>query len=277
MSDLLAAMAALRTPAATAAGRGVTSDLTIDETLLLHSVGWEPVDLVVGVSWWSLPWSSWQWRTGEVGEASQAFAGAMAQATDEMRQECLRAGGTGVVGVAVELSVRSTNIQVALAGTAVRAIDHHPRPPGKGRSAATFVSDLSARDFSLLLRAGWAPVSLVAGASFVIAPRRSASQWAQQKTQSMEMPNLTQALYLARERAMERMQEGAMSAGADGVVGVKLQEGPLAHNARVMRFIAVGTAITLVEVEHRTVSPTMVVSLDDPVVQFAATTLGAQV
>ena len=50
--------------------RGATSDLSIDETLLLHSIGWEPVDLVFGVSWWSIPWGVWQWQTGEIAEAS---------------------------------------------------------------------------------------------------------------------------------------------------------------------------------------------------------------
>lgn len=245
---------------------GATSDLSVDETLVLHSIGWEAVDLVFGVAWWSIPWGVWQWQTGEIDEATQAFAGAMHEASDQLAAECRRAAGAGVIGVAVELAVHSRHVAVSLSGTAVRPIG------GKGADAA-FLSDLSARDFSLLARAGWLPLGLVAGASFVVAPRRSARQWAAQQGQNTEMPHLTEALYLARERAMEQLQRSGRQRGADGVVGVKLREGPLSHSARILQFVAVGTAVRVAEGGHRSITPTMVVSLDDPVRMFAATSL----
>jgi uncharacterized protein YbjQ (UPF0145 family) len=266
--ELLQAMAALHrpTPHDAATARGTTSDLSIDETLLLHSIGWEPVDLVFGVSWWSIPWGVWQWSTGEINEASQAFAGAMSEAAEQLRGECTKAGGTGVVGVAIELRVVSHHVDVSLTGTAVRRI-------GVPASGFEFISDLSARDFALLSRSGWWPLGLVAGASFVVAPRRGARQWAAQKTQNLELPNLTQALYQAREGAMGRMQRAGLDMAADGVINVKLREGPLGYNARVMQFIAVGTAVHLREAEHRRINPTMVVPLDDPVRGFEAQSL----
>ena len=49
-----------------------TSDLTIDEALVLHSVGWEPVDLVSGVGTYSIPQGAWQWAVGEIEAASYA-------------------------------------------------------------------------------------------------------------------------------------------------------------------------------------------------------------
>lgn len=249
-----------------AAARGTTSDLSIDETLLLHSIGWEPVDLVFGVSWWSIPWGVWQWQTGEIAEASTAFAGAMSEASEQMRAECAKAGGSGVVGVEIGMRVASHHIDVSLTGTAVRRI--HSKQVG-----FEFLSDLSARDFTLLSRSGWWPLGLVAGASFVVAPRRTGRQWAAQQGQNLELPNLTQALYQAREGAMDRMQQAGLAMRADGVINVKLREGPLGYNARVMQFIAVGTAVHLREDEHRRVNPTMVVSLDDPVHQFDAQSL----
>jgi uncharacterized protein YbjQ (UPF0145 family) len=264
LQDALAALS--HPPASTGASKGATSGLSIDETLLLHSIGWEPADVVFGVSWWSIPWGVWQWQTGEINEASTAFAGAMAAAEDQMREECARAGASGVVGVEIDLQVRSHHVDVGLTGTAVRRTAH----PAQGFE---FLSDLSARDFTLLVRAGWVPLALVAGASFVIAPRRSASQWAAQKTQNMEMPNLTEALYLAREGAMERMQQGGLAVQADGVVGVKLREGPLSHSARVMQFVAVGTAVRVGAEGHQRLAPKVVVPLDDSVLQFAATSL----
>lgn len=250
------------------AGRahGATSALSIDETLLLHSAGWEPVDVVFGVSWWSIPWGVWQWQTGEVVEASRAFAGAMSQAAHTLRDECARAGGTGVLGVEVETHVASRHVAITLTGTAVRRVGGH----GAGFD---FLSDLSARDFVLLTRAGWWPLGVVAGASFVIAPRRTARQWAAQKTQNTELPNITEALYLARERAMARLQDAGIALGADGVVAVRMREGPIGYGNRVMQFVTIGTGVTLRESEHRNVEPSMVVSLDELVRQFEAGSL----
>ena len=169
--------------------------------------------VVFGVSWWSIPWGVWQWQTGEVEEASSAFGGAMTQASQVLRDECAKAGGIGVLGVEVEVHVASHHASVTLTGTAVRRV-------GSTRVGFEFLSDLSARDFVLLERAGRWPLGIVAGASFVVAPRRSARQWASQQTQNLELPNLTQALYLAREQAMERLQASGAGMDADGVVAV---------------------------------------------------------
>lgn len=241
--------------------RGTTSDLTIDEMLLLHSAGWEPVDFVYGISWWSVPWGAWQWTTGEVQEASSAFAGAAAQAAKQLRESCERAGGSGVLGVEVGVRVSLHHIAIELSGTAVRRTraDEH---------RFEFVSDLSARDFVLLDRAGWRPLGLAAGASFVIAPRRTAREWASQQGQNAELPNLTQALYLARERAMERMQRSGATMKADGIVAVKLREGRASSSVRVIQFVAIGTGVHLPTGSHRSVAPEMVVPLDELVRQF---------
>jgi uncharacterized protein YbjQ (UPF0145 family) len=256
--ELLRSMEALHSPAPS--GRGTTSDLSIDEVLLLHSIGWEPVDLVFGAAWWSIPWGSWQWQTGEISQASSAFQGAFGESADQLREECTRAGGTGVVGVDIHFRVTGQHVDVTLSGTAVREA-------GKPKSGSSFVSDLSARDFALLCRAGWEPIGLVAGASFVVAPRRSARQWASQQTQNIELPNLTEALYLTRENAMERMQRSGINMHADGIINVKLQEGPLGRGTRAMQFVAVGTAVQL-HGTHQRVSPMMVVPLDELVRQF---------
>ncbi len=245
---------------------GTTSDLTIDETLLLHSAGWEPVDLVYGISWWSIPWGVWQWTTGEVQEASAAFTGAVDHAAKLLRQSCEQAGASGVLGVDVGLRVSSHHVSLELTGTAVRRTDarsHH----------FEFVSDLSARDFVLLTRAGWWPLGLAAGASFVIAPRRTAREWAAQQGQNVELPNLTQALYLARERAMERMQRSGATMKAEGIVAVKLREGKASSSMRVIQFVAIGTGVHLRTAAHRSIAPEMVVPLDERVRLFEVKSL----
>ena len=61
--------------------------------------------------------------------------------------------------------------------------------------------------------------------------------------QNVEMPNFTQALYDARELAMERMQKEAEALQAEGIVGVQLQERSHGWGSHVIEFFAVGTAI----------------------------------
>jgi len=249
--------------------RGVTSDLSIDEALLLHGAGWEPVDLVCGVSVVSVPVGVWNWGQGEISVASIAHNAAVKDASEQLRAECSKVQGHGVVGVRVEVEVRTHHIDVELIGTAVRPLNEggHPSVP--------FVSDLSARDFTLLMGAGWMPVGLAFGASFVYAPRRSAGDTLKQKTQNIELANFTEAMYSARESAMERMQRSALEVGGQGVVEVKVTEGPMHFARHAVGFTAWGTAVRLVTEAHQFMRPEVVLPLDDIVVTFEAKSLRA--
>jgi len=252
-------------------GRGtkpMTSDLSIDEELLLHSIGWEPVELVTGASIFSVPMGVWNWGQGEITSASTAFAGAFAGAIDRIHRETTRAGGHGVVGVHVETSVQRHHIDVTLLGTAVRPVGGH-----KG-AATPFVSDLGARDFTVLHVSGWEPTGLAVGAGFVYAPRRSMGTAMQQKSQNVELTNFTEAMYSARESAMERMQASALALRGSGVVDVTVNEGPIDFARHAIGFTAWGTAVRLAGDQHRTIEPSMVVPLDDSQVAFDASTLG---
>ena len=49
-----------------------TSDLTIDELLLVEEVGFEPLELVQGSSYYNIGWSSAPWSVNqELGNVSQ--------------------------------------------------------------------------------------------------------------------------------------------------------------------------------------------------------------
>jgi uncharacterized protein YbjQ (UPF0145 family) len=264
----------LATVPAPSKSRGVTSDLSVDESLLLHAAGWEPVDLVCGVGVVSVPAGVWNWGAGSIALASDAHNGAVEMAAEALRDECSRVKGHGVVGVRVEVSVRPYFIEVELLGTAVQPIAgvHDPRGTDAG-AASPFVSDLSARDFTLLQRAGWIPVGLAFGASFVYAPRRRAGAAIKQSTQNVELTNYTQAMYAARESAMERMQRSALQVGGEGVVEVKVTEGPMSFARHAVGFTAWGTAVKLVSEAHQFVAPDVVLPLDDAVVTFEAESL----
>ena len=276
-SDLRAEMRrgadALAVAAPPSKARGITSDLSVDEALLLHASGWEPLDLVCGVAVVSVPVGVWNWGRGAISLASDAHNAAVDQAARALRAECGKVHGHGVVGVRVDVEVRTHHIEVALVGTAVRPVTARD---GRGTDAAEampFVSDLSARDFTLLLRAGWMPVGLAFGASFVYAPRRTAGAAMKQSTQNVELTNYTEAMYSARESAMEKMQESALAAGGEGVVEVKVTEGPMSFARHAVGFTAWGTAVKLVAEQHQFVQPEMILPLDDAIVTFEAQSL----
>jgi len=266
-ADMRAAAEALSRPAGPSGPR-MTSDLSIDEELVLHSIGWEPVELVGGSSMHSVPMGVWNWGQGEISYASVAYARSFGAAVQRLHEACSHAGGHGVVGVHVEWSVEPHHIDVALVGTAVRPVG----ATGLG-SDPIFVSDLSGRDFTLLRSAGWSPLGLAAGASFVYAPRRSMGAAMQQSGQNVELTNYTEAMYAAREAAMERMQEAALQLGGTGVVEVKVTEGPMEFARHAVGFTAYGTVVRLLPDGHRNLGAQMVLPLDDPVVSFDAASL----
>jgi uncharacterized protein YbjQ (UPF0145 family) len=240
-----------------------TSDLSIDEELNLHSIGWEPVELVSGLSVFSAPAGMWNWGQGEIVSASEAHQHAFKNAIARLNNEAAKVGGHGVVGVHVERQVYSTHVEISLLGTAVRPVG------AKGVEALhVFVSDLSARDFTLLMVAGWQPLGLATGASFVYAPRRSVGTVLQQQSQNVELKNYTEAMYSARETAMERMQSDALALKGDGVVEVKLVEGPMSFASHAVGFAVWGTVVRLAKDSHQSVHPTAVVSLNDLDVAF---------
>src|ERR1700678_2676073 len=80
---------------------------------------------------------------------------------------------------------------------------------GKDEQRGLFTSDLSTSELLLVKEAGFDPVGLVVGSSiYHVGFQQSA--W----SQNQEMTVLTQAMYHARELAMDRMEEEAHELGA---------------------------------------------------------------
>jgi len=246
-----------------------TSDLSIDELLAIHAVGYDALELVTGNSTISIPLMAWTLSRDEVTEASFAHRHAFETATSRLLAECAAAGGEGVVGVDVHVRQVGHGVSVDLTGTAVRRIDSH-----ESTRAHPFASDLSGQAFAKLKMAGWRPVGLALGASYMHVQRATASQVLGRVGQNVELTTMTEALYAARESAMERMQSMAIAFGAHGVVEVKVREGPIGSFSRAVLFAAYGTAVVLDAPAHVHLAPMAVLSLDDRVTQFEATSLG---
>ena len=125
-----------------------------------------------------------------------------------------------------------------------------------GRLAATagasangvFTSDLSVSEYVLLDEAGFEPLGFVVGSSIYHIGLQVA-RWGQ----NQELGMLTQAMYSARELAMDRMQAEAERLNADGVVGVTLRLQSYVWGQDVLEFVATGTAVRALKGEgaHR--------------------------
>ena len=117
----------------------------------------------------------------------------------------------------------------------------------KGRGGKPFTSDLSGQDLWLLLQSGYRPLEMVMGSCVYHMAHQGVMKSLGNIGRNTEIEVFTQALYDARELAMERMQREAHEAGAEGVVGVQLHEGSHNWQPHVIEFFAIGTAVTPVE------------------------------
>ena len=253
-----------------------SSDLSLDEILLLHSVGLEPARVVFGAGCTSIMTGVWQWSNDPVvHDANQAFHRALDQAKESVRHQARSVRAVGVLGVEVEVKCSPHRCLVVVTGTAVRSLaGENGRPAFKvDYHNRAFLCDLSARDFVVLAGAGWYPLDLVAGASYIRAPRRDLGTTISQATQNVELSNFTDTLYQARERAMEELQSHITQAGGTGLVDAKIFDRPMGFAHHVVEFVTYGTAIKMLARQHAHPDVAVVVPLDDPVVSFEATSL----
>jgi len=127
-----------------------------------------------------------------------------------------------------------------------RATDRLAEMRGSGEKNRLFTSDLSTSELLLVKEAGFDPVGLVVGSSiYHVGYQQSMFM------QNQEMTVLTQAMYHARELAMDRMEEEAHELGADGIVGVRLEVNHKEWGNHIAEFVAIGTAIVHRNDPHR--------------------------
>lgn len=242
-----------------------TSDLTVNEFLLVKEAGFEPAGLVVGSSIYHIGFQQSRWsKNEEMTVLTQAMYHARELAMERMEEEAHELGADGIVGVRLKANHMDWNSDLAefvAIGTAVNKAD------GRGAewrvNGKPFTSDLSGQDFWTLLKSGYRPVGMVMGNCVYHVAHQSIGQWFKNVGQNVEMTNFTQALYDARELAMERMQHEAEELKAEGIVGVNIHEGRYGWSTHVIEFFVVGTAIVPITAEHKLPTPQLVLSLND--------------
>jgi uncharacterized protein YbjQ (UPF0145 family) len=239
-----------------------TSDLSVNEFLLVKQAGFEPLGLVLGSSIYHIGFQQAMWnQSQELVVLTQAMYHARELAMTRMEEEADQLGADGIVGVRLDIGRYEWGADLAefiAVGTAVRhkAGELHRAPNGR-----PFASDLNGQDFATLLRAGYRPVGMVMGNCVYHVGRQGLLQSLRQVGRNVEMPNYTQALYEARELAMERMQTEADGLQAGGIVGARIVERTHGWGSHVIEFFAIGTAVVETSSEHEIERPSLVLPL----------------
>jgi uncharacterized protein YbjQ (UPF0145 family) len=246
-----------------------TSDLSVNEFLLVREAGFRPLGLVLGTSIYHVGFQMGRWNSNqELTVLSQAMYHARELAMTRMEAEADQLGADGIVGVRLEIEFKEFGSDIAefiAVGTAVAA-DEPQTPDGQGwrnNQGQPFTSDLSGQDFWTLIQAGYAPLGMVMGSCVYHIAHQRFWQALGNVGQNVELPQFTEALYDARELAMSRMQAEAEQLAAEGIVGVQLLSLGHRWGGHTTEFFAIGTAVRPLRADHVIAKPQLVLPLTD--------------
>ncbi len=241
-----------------------TSDLSVNEFLLVKQAGFDPLGLVVGSSIYHIGYQQSNWgQNQEMEVLTQATYHARELAMTRMEEEADQLAADGIVGVRLEVSRYEWGENLAEFMAIGTAVKHREGVLHRAPNGRPFTSDLSGQDFWTLLSAGYRPVGMVMGNCVYHVAHQGLRAMFKQVGQNQEMPNYTQALYDARELAMERMQAEAEAVQAQGIVGVQIQEKSHGWGSHVIEFFSVGTAVIPTREDHEIPAPTLTLALND--------------
>jgi len=239
-----------------------TSDLSVNEFVLTQQAGFEPIGMVMGSCFYHVGIQPSKWSVSqELTVLSQAMYRCRELAMARMEAEADALGADGVVGVnlrSLSYMFAGDVLEFIAVGTAIKATDGKSYRTPAGRP---FTSHLSGQDFWTLWHHGWVPRSLVLGTCVYHIAHMSFRQMLAQTGQNVELTLFSQAAYDAREIAMARMQYEGQQVGADGVVGVTIDESAWAWGEHAIEFFALGTAVQRLRPDAEPVQPTMTMPL----------------
>jgi len=245
-----------------------TSDLSVNEFLLVREAGFRPLGLVLGSSIYHVGIQFGRWsQNRELDQLSQAMYHARELAMTRMEAEADALGADGIVGVRLDIEFKEFGSELAefiAIGTAVKA-DAPPDSGGTWRNKHNqpFTSDLSGQDFWTLIQAGYAPLGMTMGSCVYHIAHQRFWQAMGNIGQNVEIPQYTEALYDARELAMSRMQAEAEQLGAEGIVGVQMLSNTHRWGGHTTEFFAIGTAVRPLRADHVIAKPQLVLPLTD--------------
>jgi uncharacterized protein YbjQ (UPF0145 family) len=235
-----------------------TSDLSVNEFVLTTQTGFEPIGLVMGTCIYHVGVQVGKWSVSqELQVLSQAMYTCRELAMARMEAEADALGADGVIGVRIRplnYPFASDVLEFVAVGTAIKSTNGRSYRTPAGRP---FSSHLSGQDFWTLWQHGWVPRSLVLGTCVYHIAHMTLRQVLANAGQNVELVTFTQAAYDAREIAMARMQYEGEQVGADGVVGVTVDESSWAWGEHAIEFFAMGTAVQRLHPDATPTAPSL--------------------
>ena len=240
-----------------------TSDLSVNELLLVRKAGFSPLGMVMGSSVYHIGLQiPKQFQSQELEVITQAMYTARELAMTRMEEEADVLGADGIVGVRLVvdgLAWGENLVEFQAIGTAIK---HDAGGNFKAFDGRPFTSDLSGQDFYTLLQAGYRPLELVMGTCVYHVAHQGFRQMIQRAWVNTEMENFTQALYDARELAIGRMQAEAEREKAVGIVGARIEEKSYTWDSNIIEYFSVGTAVVETEATKPIPDPAYIMPLN---------------
>ena len=230
-------LAAAERLAALADAQGATapafsSDLSVSEYALLHDLDVVPITLVTGSSIYHVGWQNVYYNApSEFTTVSDAYNESRRRALGRLLEEAQTVRADAVVGLRIHQGSHdwaAGSVEFIAAGTAVRL------PEGLRDPSGPVLTDLDGQGFWQLCSAGIRPVGIVAATSVHYAPAglqtvRAQSGLFGSSWRNQELTDYTAGIYAARRRAMGAITEQALALGAEGVVGVQVDQQVRGH------------------------------------------------
>jgi uncharacterized protein YbjQ (UPF0145 family) len=171
---------------------------------------------------------------GEVAQYSEIFDRTRHLALQRIIDDAKRFGANAVIGIKTSIAPLMGAQEMMMVGTA----SHHPLLAG---NTEPITSDMTNEEMWNMINIGYMPVRLVMGVSVYSLGFTGGIGAFFQSLGGGEVSGLTEILYEAREKALERIEMEAERYGADEVVGVKTKVYDLGGG--LVEFMAIGTAV----------------------------------
>ncbi len=174
-------------------------------------------------------------KRGEVPQYTQIFDHTRHLALNRIKMEAKNCGANAVIGIQTSIQPLLGAQEMLMLGTA----SHHPALQSYAQDPVT--SDMTNEEMWNMVNIGYMPIQLVMGVSVYSLGLASGIKSFLKTLGGGEVKGLSDLLYEAREKALERIQIDAQKCGADEVVGVKIRVYDLGGG--LVEFMAIGTAV----------------------------------
>ncbi len=178
-------------------------------------------------------------KRGEVSQYSEIFDRTRHLALTRIKKEAKNVGANSVVGIETSIMPLMGAQEMMMIGTA------STHPALKAFADDPVTSDMTNEEMWNMASLGYLPIRLVMGVSVYSLGLASGIMAGLQSLAGGQVEGLTEVLYEAREKALDRIEKDAEDCDADDVVGIKTRVYDLGGG--LVEFMVIGTAVKKVK------------------------------